>query len=141
MPIILLILIVLALAIVALVNMYRHSATDALHQGNDTDANIQQQACSSQCGDTSCALDCLPKIPKDHPVYFDDEELDTFKGRASSAYSEDECQIFSEILYTMQEKEVPEWLSSLQQRGVALPDALKDEVVIILQELRNIEKK
>lgn len=142
MLIILLILICLALGIACLIYMYRHSSKEDnerqdVAQG-ETSKSLEQ--CDTTCGDASCTLDCLPKMPKDHPVYFDDEELDQFKGRASSDYSESEVEQFSEVLYTMKEEEVPEWLSSLQQREVELPDELKDEIYIILQEIRKHEQ-
>lgn len=33
--------------------------------------------------------------------YYDDEELDTYKGRAADDYSEEEVEQFAEVLYTM----------------------------------------
>ncbi len=42
----------------------------------------------------------------------------------------------SDILYTMRDDEVAGWVRSLQLRGVPLPDALKDEVFLIIGERR-----
>lgn len=44
---------------------------------------------------------------------------------------------FQDILYTMRGEEVAGWVRSLQLRGVALPDDLKDEVLMIVGERRN----
>ena len=66
--------------------------------------------------------------------YFADEELDAYRGRESHAYSPDEEEAFREVLYTMRPDEVPAWVRALQVRGIALPDALKDEVLMLIDE-------
>ena len=68
--------------------------------------------------------------------YYEDEELDRFRGRAGDAYLPDEIEEFREVLYTMREDEVAGWVRSLQLRDVVLPDDLKDEVCMIVGELR-----
>lgn len=68
--------------------------------------------------------------------YYEDEELDAFRARAASAYSEAEVEQFREVLYTMREDDVAGWVRSLQLRGVELPDELKDEVFLIVGERR-----
>lgn len=65
--------------------------------------------------------------------YFDDEELDRFRGTASDEYEDDAVEEFREVLYTMDPREVDDWLKSLELREVALPDALKDEVFMLLR--------
>ena len=65
--------------------------------------------------------------------YFDDEELDRFRGTASDEYEDDSVEEFREVLYTMDPREVDDWLKSLELREVALPDALKDEVFMLLR--------
>ncbi len=66
--------------------------------------------------------------------YFDDEELDAYRGKASSEYTAEEVEEFSFVLYTMREDEVEDWLRSLRLRGVELPDELKDEALMIIGE-------
>ena len=68
--------------------------------------------------------------------YYEDEELDRFRGREANDYSGDEIEEFRYVLETMREDEVAGWCRSLQLREVALPEALKDEVLMILGELR-----
>ena len=68
--------------------------------------------------------------------YYDDEELDVYIGRPSDAYTGEETEQFREVLYTMPEVEVAGWVRSLQLRGVELPDALKDEIFLIIGERR-----
>ncbi len=64
--------------------------------------------------------------------YYEDEELDRFRGRTS--YSEEEVEEFREVLYTMRTDEVTGWVHSLELRRVPLPDELKDEVLLIVGE-------
>ncbi|MBS5109524.1 MAG: phospholipase [Phocaeicola vulgatus] len=54
--------------------------------------------------------------------YYDDEELDRFRGRPSNG--------------TCKEDEVAGWSRSLQLRGIELPDELKDELFLIVGERR-----
>lgn len=68
--------------------------------------------------------------------YYDDEELDRFKGRPSNSYTEEETNEFRDIMYTMKEEEVAGWCRSLQLRGVEFPDGLKDELFLIVGERR-----
>ena len=68
--------------------------------------------------------------------YYNDEELDRFRGRSADAYSFDETEEFREILYTMRSDEVAGWVRSLQLRGVEVPNGLKDEVLMIVGERR-----
>lgn len=68
--------------------------------------------------------------------YYNDEELDRFRGRASDTFSPDETEEFRDVLYTMRSDEVAGWVRSLQLRGVEMPDGLKDEVVMIINERR-----
>ena len=74
------------------------------------------------------------EIYLEYPEYYDDEELDTYKGRAADDYSEEEVEQFAEVLYTMKPEEVAGWNRSLILRGINLPDQLKDEVISFLSE-------
>ena len=73
--------------------------------------------------------------------YYDDEELDQFIGKAGDAYTEEETEMFRDVLYTTLDVEVAGWVRSLQLRGIELPDDLKDEVFLIIGERRNVEVK
>ena len=84
----------------------------------------------------SCDLDCMTPIIKQDIDYYDDEELDAYKGKASDQYTDDETEEFRNGFYTMQEEDVPGWVKSLQQRELEIPDSLKDEVLLVLREIR-----
>lgn len=72
--------------------------------------------------------------------YYDDEELDVFVGRPSDSYSEEEIRQFSEVFYTLKDYDVAGWLKSLQARNLSLPDSLRDEAFLIIQERRYKER-
>ena len=65
--------------------------------------------------------------------YFEDEELDRFRGRESGSYEDGEIEEFREVLYTMRTDEVADWLASLIIREVELPDQLKDEAIMLIE--------
>ena len=66
-------------------------------------------------------------------LYFDDEELDAYKGKQPEEYTEKEIEEFRNVLYTMKSDEVDLWVQCLQQRGIELPAEIKEEVLLILQ--------
>lgn len=68
--------------------------------------------------------------------YYDDEELDRFRGRSAETYNAEEVEEFQDILFTMKDEEVAGWVRSLQLRGVELPVELKDDVIMIVGERR-----
>ncbi len=68
--------------------------------------------------------------------YYNDEELDRFRGRESDDFTPEEVDEFRDVLYTMRSDEVAGWVRSLQLRQVNLPDELKDEVILIVGERR-----
>jgi hypothetical protein len=69
-------------------------------------------------------------------VYYDDEELDSYIGYPPHTYAPPEVEQFRDVLYTMKDVEVAGWVRSLQLRGINLPDAMKDEVFLIIEEQR-----
>lgn len=66
-------------------------------------------------------------------LYFDDEELDAYKGRKSDEYTEEEIEEFRNVLYTMKSEEVEEWASCLQTREIEIPQVIKEEILLMLQ--------
>jgi hypothetical protein len=67
--------------------------------------------------------------------YFDDEDLDRFKGRSSDNYTDQEVEEFRYVLYTMQQDEVREWMECLQARDIEIPDELKEECYSMMNEM------
>ena len=92
---------------------------------------------SECCGQHQiCEKESLLAAVSKQIEYYDDEELDRFKGRPSDGSSEEEIEEFRDILYSMQEVDVAGWSRSLQLRGIELPDELKDELFLIVGERR-----
>ncbi|MCR9012352.1 hypothetical protein [Gabonibacter chumensis] len=60
--------------------------------------------------------------------YFDDEELDRFRGIPSDTYKDEEIDLFREVLYTLRPEEINDWLISLEKREIEIPDVLKQEL-------------
>ena len=90
---------------------------------------------SECCGQHQiCEKESLLAAVSKQIEYYDDEELDRFKGHPSDGYTEEEIEEFRDILYSMQEVDVAGW--SLQLRGIELPDELKDELFLIVGERR-----
>lgn len=83
-----------------------------------------------------CEKDSLIAAFVEKPEYFDDEELDKYSFRDSSNYDESEVEEFRDVFYTIMDQEKPRWVRSLQMRSISVPDQLKDEVLIFVNELR-----
>ena len=97
---------------------------------------------SDCCGQHEvCERDSLLAAVSKKIEYYDDEELDIYSGLSSDSYSKKAIEEFSEVLYTLREIEVAGWLRSLQLRGINLPDQLKDEALLIVEERRAMLSK
>lgn len=89
------------------------------------------------CGQHAvCEKESLMAAATEDFDYFDDEELDRFRGRASDSYTQEEEDEFREILDTTLVEEVPDWVYSLEQRGIALPYSVREEALLIVGEQR-----
>ena len=89
------------------------------------------------CGQhEACERDSLLAAVSKQIEYYDDEELDTFIGRAPEDYTPEEADKFRDVFYTMQDTDVAGWVRSLQLRGISLPDEIKDEVFLVVGERR-----
>ena len=83
-----------------------------------------------------CERDSLIATFVEEPEYFDDDELDKYSNRDSSKFNEDEVEEFREVFYTILDEEKPRWVRSLQMRYIPVPDLMKDEVLMFVNELR-----
>lgn len=83
-----------------------------------------------------CERDALLLDPRSETLYYDDEELDAYAGRAADAYTPDEIQAFEEVFFTLLPEDVQGWLISLQRRGIQLPEALEPAVWLVVREQR-----
>ncbi len=70
-------------------------------------------------------------------VYYDDEELDRFRGRTPESYTPEETEEFRDVLMTLLPEDVAGWSRSIQVREIALPTDVRDELLLIVSELRH----
>ena len=63
-------------------------------------------------------------------------ELDKYIGIAPEDYTPEQEDEFRDVFYTMQDIDVAGWVRSLQLRGIALPNNIKDEIFLIIGERR-----
>ena len=96
-----------------------------------------QEADAECCGQHEiCERDSLLAAVSKKIEYYDDEELDKYIGISPDAYTPEQEDDFRDVFYTMQDTDVAGWVRSLQLRGIALPDNIKDEVFLIIGERR-----
>ena len=121
---------------VALLAGYLHNR-QAARQGIDPAAEKPVIPNGECCGQHEvCEKDSLLAAVSKQIEYYDDEELDRYRGKAADSYSEAETEEFRDIMYSMRPEEVAGWARSLQLREIAVPDGLKDELFLIVGERR-----
>ena len=90
--------------------------------------------CSSCDGtDDKCEQVCMMEAAVKGVEYYDDEELDRFRGRPSDQYTDEEAEEFATVLYTMQPHEGKGWNRSLILREINLPNQIKDELITMIE--------
>lgn len=106
-------------------------------KGEDDDIVTPKDTCAT-CNGTplngKCEQECMMEAATKEIIYYDDEELDLFKGRSADSYTDQEAEQFAEVLYTMRPEEVAAWNRSLILRGINFPNQLKDELIAFLEE-------
>ena len=68
--------------------------------------------------------------------YYDDEELDALSGIPAEDYTEEQYQMIREVFNTLQAKDVPGWVRSIQLRNIQLPLDVREEALLIVIERR-----
>ena len=96
-------------------------------------AEVPEECCGQHA---VCERDSLLAGLDREIVYFDDEELDAYAGRAPEDYTPEETEEFRDVLLTLLPDDVAPWARSLQQRGIALPAPVRDELLMIVGENR-----
>lgn len=89
------------------------------------------------CGmHVTCEKDSLlPEVSREIE-YFDDEELDAFRGREPESYTDEETEQFRDVLLTLLPTDIAPWARSIQLRGISLPMAVREELLMIVAEER-----
>lgn len=100
----------------------------------DAPGNAPSQEC---CGmHITCEKDSLLQGVSAEIVYYDDEELDAYKGTAADGYSDAQIEEFRDVLLTLLPEDIAGWARSLQMRGITLPEAVKEELLLLVREER-----
>lgn len=131
-PIVPVMIIVAALAVTGLA-LYLHNRFyyKGKPEGDETDA-AEQPARPEGCCGMHEVCEKATEAALDEQLYYDDEELDAYRGRPADSYTEAETDAFREVLLTLRRTEILAWDSALQARGIALPTPLRDEMVLLL---------
>lgn len=93
----------------------------------------EQQCCGMH---VTCERDSLLTSVSTEIVYYDDEELDVYKGRQPDSYTPQESEQFREILLTLLPDDIAPWARSLGLRGIELPADVREELLLIVSEAR-----
>lgn len=84
-----------------------------------------------------CERDSLLAAVSKTIEYYDDEELDEWKGTPADQYTPEQVELFREIFYTLRPDDVPGWVRSLQLRQIEVPEELRDEILLVVNDQRN----
>lgn len=100
---------------------------------NDGKPSEKPQEC---CGQHAvCERDSLI-MTSDKIEYFDDEELDTFRGRDADEYTDSETEQFRDVLLTLLPDDIAPWARSIRLRGISLPRVVEQELLMMVAENR-----
>lgn len=105
------------------------------HRKGENEEIVAAAPTCATCDGTAssrCEQECMMEAATKEIDYFDDEELDAYKGRPAEDYTDQEVEQFAEVLYTMKPHEVAAWNRSLILRGINMPNQLKDEVIAFI---------
>ena len=107
--------------------------TDKPAKSDASDAPAEPQQC---CGQHAvCERDSLI-VSSDDIVYFDDEELDAFRGRDADDYTDSETEQFRDVLLTLLPEDIAPWARSIRLRGINLPGVVQQELLMMVAEAR-----
>lgn len=109
-----------------------------LHRRNPAEDETSEPSADGEvcCGQHAVCEKTSLQVLSPEIVYYDDEELDLYKGRAPETYTDEEEDEFRDVLLTLLPEDVPGWAKSLQLRGVSLPVAVRDELLLLVADLR-----
>lgn len=134
-------LIILIAVVVVGVVLYVWHRYDLRKNGEETVAPIitteRPEGC---CGQHEvCEKDSLLTGVSSKIEYYEDEELDAYKGMAAEDYTETQIEQFRDVLYTLRPEEIAGWGRSIQLRGITFPSVIRDELLMIIAEMRSSE--
>lgn len=127
---------ILAVTAVLIVFLVRARKTDAPDSPAESDGQRPHVPPVTYCGAHEvCEAETLLAL-SDKVIYYDDEELDRFRGVSPDDYADEQIDEFREVLLTLQTHEVAGWLRSLSLRKVEPPTEIREEALMIVAEFR-----
>lgn len=121
------------------------SDTDTMTPESDTSEEptaAEQVSGNNPEGEVCCGMHTVCEKTNLSPVdseiiYYDDEELDRYIGRGADEYTPAEEEEFRDVLMTLLPEDVAGWSRSIQLRKITLPTGIRDELLMIVRELRD----
>ena len=103
----------------------------------ETADNAAEDNCHDDCGlGEVCPASEVLRCESQPVVYYDDQELDAFRGRGSDEYSDDEIEQWRDILYTLRPDDILGWGQSVKRRGIIMPAPIHDEFLMLYNDRR-----
>jgi hypothetical protein len=127
---------------IAILIIFEIRARKAAHSEQDERPIANSEASDSRNEDDGCCgehlvceretlLQTNAKIE-----YYDDEELDALIGIPAEDYTAEQYQMIRDVFDTLQSKDVPGWVRSIQLRNIQLPLDIREEALLIVVERR-----
>ena len=103
-------------------------------QREQADRTVEPEEC---CGmHVTCERDSLLASVSPEIEYYDDEELDRYRGTAPDEYSDEAIEEFRNVLLTLLPTDIAGWARRIQLRGIELPTPVREELLLIVAEAR-----
>ncbi|MYM12453.1 phospholipase [Muribaculum intestinale] len=145
------ILIISLILLIAGVVLWIHDRITRRHNGGSVTSEEVQSAATAQEDETdsedccgmhmTCERDSLLTAVSPEVVYYDDEELDRFRGRGADDYSDEEIEEFRDVLLTLLPDDIAGWGRSIQMRDINLPTSIRQELLMIVAEAREARSR
>ena len=120
---------------------HHHEVQNAERQGTSDKGQVMSEGNPTSeeicCGQHLVCEKTSLSIVSDEIIYYDDEELDRFAGRDPESYSPKETEEFRDVLMTLLPQDVPGWARSITLRKIELPYEVKDELLMLISEMRS----
>ena len=124
--------ILIAIVGVGLVLKFTDRPSKAANAPEEPPHTAPQECCGQHA---ICERDSL-LISSDAVEYFDDEELDAFRGRGADEYTDSETEQFRDVLLTLLPDDIAPWARSIRLRGINLPTVINQELLMMVAENR-----
>lgn len=117
--------------------------TEALEETQPAAPASEEEAEDEDCCGMhmTCERDSLLTAVSPEILYYDDEELDRFRGRGADDYTDEEIEEFRDVLLTLLPDDIAGWGRSIQLRDINLPTSIRQELLMIVAEARKARSR